>query len=128
MVTEIAKERLAEAEQSLADAEYIYRENISNLHVLTKLYHAMIYSILALFEMRDIGTQTHADLIERLESEYVLPGVFNKTTLDALRFAYDITHECDCAHLKQPEDRDIERLLPVAREFVRRVKEHLRDS
>ncbi len=122
MPSGVVKRRLAEAEGFLEDAEYLNSEKISNLHTLTKLYHAMIYSLFALFGLRDIEGLTHADLIERFERDYVQKGVFDPIVLEAMRFAYDITHECDCAHMKQPEGRDIERLEPVVRGFVHEVK------
>ncbi len=125
MASEIAKRRLAEAEHFLEEAEYLKSEQISNLHTLTKLYHAMIYSLFALFELRDIGGLTHADLIGRFERDYMQKGAFAPEVLEAIRFAYDITHECDCAHMKQPEDRDIERLEPVVRGFVQEVRDFL---
>ncbi|HEC98521.1 MAG TPA: hypothetical protein ENI58_10300 [Nitrospirae bacterium] len=113
---------MAEAEGFLEEAEYLYSEKLSNLHTLAKLYHAMIYSLFALFELRDIGELTHADLIDSFERDYVQKGIFDSTVLKAMRFAYDITHECDCVHMKQPEDRDVLRLEPVVRSFVHEVK------
>ncbi|NOZ24584.1 MAG: hypothetical protein GXO94_00600 [Nitrospirae bacterium] len=121
MSSDVSEQRLAEAAHYLDEAVYLYNEKISNLHVLTKLYHAMIYSLMALFSIRDIGDRTHADIIERFEREYVRTGVFDPAILESLRFAYDVTHECDCAHMKQPDDRDIEGLLPAAGRLVREV-------
>ncbi len=118
MPSEAARKRLVEAEGFLEEAEHLHNERISNLHTLTKLYHAMIYSLLALFDIGDIGGRTHAEIIGRFESEYVRKGAFDRSLLDALRSAYDVTHECDCAHMKQPDDEEIERLLPLARRLV----------
>lgn len=117
--------RLKEAEESLSEAELLKDEKISNIATLAKLYHSMIYGLLALFGMDDIGSLTHADLIERFEREFVRKGLFRKEYLEAMRFAYDFTHECDCAHMKQPEDKDIEYLLPIVESFVEDVKKDL---
>jgi len=126
MPSGVVKRRLAEAEGFLEEAEYLYGENLSNLHTLAKLYHAMIYSLFALFDIREIGDLTHADLIDRFERDYVQKGVFDPAVLEAMRFAYDITHECDCVHMKQPEDKDVKRLEPVVRGFVHEVGAVLR--
>jgi uncharacterized protein (UPF0332 family) len=112
------KQRLDQARQHLDDAEFIYREKIGNLQVMTKLYHAMIYSLFALFEIDDIGDMTHADLISRFERELVQNNTFNKPMYDALMKAYGFAHECDCRNLKQPTNGDIEGILPIVREFV----------
>ncbi len=114
----IKEKRFSEAQHSLAEARIIHDAKVSNLATLTKLYHTMIYALMALFDIEDIGRLTHADLIERFEKEYVQKGLMDAKFLDALRFAYNFTHECDCAHMKEPEDRDIEYLMPLAGEFV----------
>ncbi len=117
--------RLKEAEESLSEAELLKHEKISNIATLAKLYHSMIYGLLALFGMDDIGSLTHADLIERFEEEFVKKGLFRREYLEAMRFAYEFTHECDCAHMKQPEDRDIDYLFPMVKGFVEDVKRNL---
>jgi|Deesub1362A_J573_1020465.scaffolds.fasta_scaffold01106_12 uncharacterized protein (UPF0332 family) len=114
--------RLNEAMDSLNEAKTIKDARVSNLAVLTKLYHSMIYAIMGLFEIDDIGTLTHDDLINRFEREYILTGKVRKEYNEALRFAYNITHECDCGHMKEPADSDIEDLMPIAEEFVREVE------
>ncbi|NOX20065.1 MAG: hypothetical protein GXO99_02215 [Nitrospirae bacterium] len=115
---EILEKRLGQARESLEEARFLRDENISNLAILTKLYHAMIYGLLGLFGLEDIGTLTHQDLIERFEREFVSTGRFKKDYLEALRLAYGFTHECDCAHMKEPEASHIAYLQPIAEEFI----------
>ncbi|HHN65413.1 MAG TPA: hypothetical protein ENK09_08650 [Nitrospirae bacterium] len=128
MESTVMYRRLSEAIESLKEAEIINDAGVSNLATLTKLYHAMIYSLMALFEIEDIGSLTHADLIERFEKEYIQKGTFRTDLLDALRFAYNFTHECDCAHMKEPEDKDIEYLMPLAEKLVRMVRNSLSET
>ncbi len=128
METTVIHRRLSEAIESLKEAEIINDAGVSNLATLTKLYHAMIYSLMALFEIEDIGSLTHADLIERFEKEYIQKGTFRTDLLDALRFAYNFTHECDCAHMKEPKDKDIDYLMPLAEKLVRMVRNSLSET
>ncbi len=118
----LIKKRLEEAEQHLEDAEFIYRERIGNFQVMTKLYHAMVYSLFALFEIEDIGDLTHADLIARFERELVQNETFTRSFHDALIYAHGFTHECNCIHPRRPEEGDIDRILPIVREFVRNTE------
>ncbi|GBE00433.1 hypothetical protein BMS3Abin07_02484 [bacterium BMS3Abin07] len=127
-MTDIEKKRTGEAVQFLDDAEFLYRERIGNLQLMTKLYHAMLYSLFALFNIESIGHLTHSDIIGTFDREYIQKGIFSETLLDALNHAYAFTHECDCAHTKQPEDREIEKLLPITREFVSSVRGYLQSS
>ncbi len=115
--------RLKEAQESLREAKLIRESGVSNLATLTKLYHAMIYTLMAMFEIEDIGRLTHADLIERFDKEYVQKGLMSKDYLDALIRAYNFTHECDCAHMKEPETADIDCIMPIAEEFVKKLSE-----
>jgi len=118
---DVRDRRLKEAMDSLKEARIIRDNNVSNLAVLTKLYHAMIYALMAVFGIDDIGGLTHDDLIKRFENEFILSRKVKKEYHDALRFAYNITHECDCEHMKEPSDNDINYLMPVAGEFVREI-------
>ena len=124
-MTETAEYRLLKANEYLQAAELIYREKVGNLHVLANLYHAMMNSLFALLDIRDIGNLTHADVIGSFEEEYGKTGVFSAEFIEALHFTYNITHECDCDHMKQPGDEDIESLFPVARDSVRAAAEYL---
>lgn len=123
MKSTVMHRRFSEAMESLKEAEIINDSGVSNLATLTKLYHAMIYALLGLFEIENIGSLTHDDLIKRFEREYIQKGSIKREYLNALRFAYNFTHECDCAHMRQPEDKDIEYLMPLAEEFVRQLSE-----
>ena len=118
----IVKKRLEEAEQHLEEAEFIYKENIGNLQVMTKLYHAMVYSLFALFEIEDIRNLTHADLIARFERELVQKETFGRSFHEALIYAHGFIHECDCTHHKQPEEGDIDRIVPIVKEFIRNTE------
>ncbi len=121
-MSDTTKIRIQQAEESLEEASVIKDFDVSNLAILTKLYHAMIYALMALFEIEEIGSLTHNDLIERFDQEYVKTGKTPEKFIDALRFAYSFTHECDCAMMKEPESKDILYLLPLADEFVKELR------
>ncbi len=120
MIKSVLKERLRQAEESLKDAEMLRFEGLGNTVVIAKLYHTMIYGLLGLFGLEDIGTLSHSDLIERFERDYVTKGIFRQEHLQALRLAYNLTHECDCVQRKEPGDRDIEYLFPLVKDFLRK--------
>lgn len=118
-------ERLTQARDSIKEGELLYREKIGNKVVLAKLYHAMMYSLFALFDIRDIGKLTHADVIDRFEREYVEKGIIDRGFLDVIRHAYDLTHECDCDHMPVPSNEDIETAMHAAGEFISAVDDYL---
>ena len=113
-----AAERIIQARESMKEAQLLSREQMGNKAVLTKLYHAMMNCLLALFDIQDIGTLTHAGIIERFEQKYVRTGKIAATILDVLRRAYDLTHECDCDHMPVPTDKETASVMKAAEELV----------
>ena len=110
--------RIMQARESMEDARILLNERMGNKAVLTKLYHAMMNCLFALFDIQDIGKMTHADIIERFEREYIRTGKIAAPVLDFLRRAYDLTHECDCDHMPVPTDGETESVMKAAGELV----------
>lgn len=102
----------------MEDALFFSREHMGNKPVMTKLYHSMMESLFALFAIRDMGRLTHADVIERFEREYIRSGRIDGKILDALRRAYDLTHECDCDHMPMPTDEETKSTMKAAEELI----------
>jgi uncharacterized protein (UPF0332 family) len=111
-------ERLILASQSIDEAKFLYEDNIGGKVVFPKLYHALMYCLFALFDIRIIGTLAHSDVIDRFEREYVRPGILDNGLLRVIRRAYDLTHECDCDHMPVPTDRDIEETMEAAERLL----------
>lgn len=119
------RERLKQARESIEEAKLLYKERVGNKLVIAKLYHAIIYCLLALFRIREIGELTHKDIMDRFEKEYVLKGFFNKESLDVIRHAYELTHECDCEHMPLPTDADIESTMSVTQELIVQLEKEI---
>ena len=113
-----SRERIIQARENIEEAMLLSREHMGNKAVLTKLYHAMMYCLFALFDIKDMGKLTHADIIERFEREYVKAGKIGATILDVLRRTYDLTHECDCDHMPVPTDEEIKSAMKAAQELI----------
>ena len=116
------RERINQARESMEDALLLAREHMGNKAVLTKLYHAMMNCLFAIFDIKDIGRLTHADIIERFEQEYVKTVKLDATILAVIRRAYDLTHECDCEHMPVPTDEEIEAVAEPLRQALRNAR------
>lgn len=117
--------RICKANEYLKEAEILYIEKIGNLPILANLYHSMMNSLFALFEIEEPGSTLHTDIIERFKNEYVQAGIFDKKFSGALDFAFHVTHECNCEHMKPPGDEDIDTVFTATREFVQAVSGYL---
>lgn len=118
--------RLMMARESIEEAKLLYGEKIGAKVVLAKLYHALLYCLFALLDIRIVGNLTHADVIDRFEREYIKPGIFEENLLTVIRRAYDLTHECDCDHMPVPTDEEIAAAMKAAGELVRATEGLLR--
>ncbi len=116
-----ASERIRLARESREEARLLSLERMGSKAVLSKLYHAMMQSLFALLRIRDIGRQTHADLIDRFERAYVTTGAIDGSVLDALRRSYDLTHECDCDRMPLPTDEEIAAAERAAEVLIERA-------
>src|SRR5574341_253970 len=119
-------ERLILARENVEEAKLLFRSKIGTKVVFTRLYHALMYSLFALFDIRIIGNVTHADIIDRFEREYVRQGLFGEDLLKVIRRAYDLTHECDCDHMPVPTDEEIATAMKAAGELIRAAEGLLR--
>ncbi len=120
------QERIRQAHEGMEEALLLSREHMGNKVVLTKLYHAMMESLFALFDIRDMGRLTHSDVIDRFERKYVRPGWIDRKVLDTLLRAYDLTHECDCEHMPVPTDMEVSAAIDATRSLIETVEEWLK--
>lgn len=127
-MTKTGEIRLRKAYEYLKEAEFLYREKIGALPVLANLYHSMMNCLFALFDLKEPGNILHADIIKRFKSDFVQQGIFDRKFSDALDFSFEITHECNCDHMKPPSEEEIGKVLPVAREFAQEVTEYLENK
>ena len=116
-----SRERIIRARESMEDALLFAREHMGNKAVLTKFYHAMMECLFDLFDIKDIGKLTHADIIERFEQEYVKMGKIDAAILDVLRRTYDLTPECDCDHMPIPTDQEIAAARYATEDLIKAV-------
>lgn len=55
----LVKYRLAQARESLKEAEVLLREGMSNRSVMNRLYYGMFYALLALLQDKQLGSSKH---------------------------------------------------------------------
>lgn len=121
------RDRLIQAKESIEEAELLYKEKVGNKLVIARVYHSMIYCLFALFNIKEIGDLTHADVIDRFEKEYIKPGLFDASILKVLRHVYELTHECDCEHMPVPTDAEIGLSMQAAKDLMTQVEAYLKE-
>ncbi len=118
---DVLKSKLAQAEESLAEAEALLSEGADLSFVMNSLYYAFLYPLLGLLQARNIPTPMQSAAIALFEREFVIRGAFDEKFLVAVRRAFELRPSCTCEGRKEVSREDIEQLTPLARKFLERV-------
>lgn len=119
---DVARQKLAQAREALAEADALLTEGADLNFVMNSLYYAFLYPALGLLKAINVPTPTQSTAIDLFEREFVKSGEFEERFLDAMRRAFALRPACACEGPKKISREEIERLLPVAREFLERAQ------
>ncbi len=111
--------KIAQAKESLEEAVTLLHEGADLNFVMNSLYYAFLYPVLGLLEAINVPAPTQGAAIDLFEREFVMSGDFDVKFLDAIRRAFELRPACVCEGPKQITKKEIEQLLPVAREFLK---------
>ncbi len=125
-------ERFQQARESLDEALLFAREGMGPRAVMTKLYHAMLFSLVGFLGIAALGDLTHEDVVTQFRNTFLGSSPDDARVAAALQRAYDLTHECECDCMPIPTEADLaevqwaaERLLAWAETVpLEEVKEH----
>lgn len=119
--------RLREAEETLAEAEKMLRQDFSPRSVVNRAYYAMFYGLLALFLKtdQDIRTSKHSGVITQFDREFIKTAKIEKRFSAMLHDAFDLRQEGDYKDLIQISREKAERSVTFAREFLGELKRYI---
>lgn len=119
---ELIRYRLAEARETLSDAQDLLRKG-SLRSAANRTYYAMFYATLAVLATRNLSSSKHTGAIGLLHREFVKPGIFPKELAEALDRAFDLRGSSDYREFVIPEKEAVTVLLDQARAFVNKTEE-----
>ncbi len=115
--------RLRQAKEALMEAQALLAEGADMNFVMNSLYYAFLYPVLGLLQARRIQTPMQSTAIALFEREFVRSGEFDARFMDAICRAFELRPACACEGGKKATKDDIEKLLPVARDFLERARQ-----
>jgi HEPN domain. len=123
-VKELEKARLKQARESLDEAQALLTERMDTGLVLTNLFYAFYYSILALMNEGQTPTTMQSVTLGLFEQQFIKTGKLPKRFRDAIQRVFDSKPKCSGE--KTPVSADeVNTLLDRAREFINDVEELL---
>lgn len=105
----------------LEEAHTLFRERMGNLLVVTKLYHSLIYSLFGFFGLKDPGSYSHTELIERFERDHAGEDPLNLSVVKYLKSLYPFVHTCGLPRPQGPDDEYVGTVFDIAAKFLKKI-------
>ena len=120
----LEKARMKQARESLDEAQALLADGMDTGFVLTNLYYAFYYPILALMNEGQVPTTMQSVTLGLFEHQYIKTGILKKEYYDAVRRLFDVKPKCSGS--KTPvAAKDIDDLAALAGDFIRAVEAYL---
>lgn len=121
--SDLVRFKLVQARDSLEQAKSLLAANMDMDLVGNNVFYAMYYAVLALLLKRKVPPATQSVTLSLFEREFVQSGAFDWRFSEAIRRAFELRKTCSGEGRPVVDRKDIEDLLPVAEDFVRKAEE-----
>lgn len=115
---EYIRSKLVQGKDALQEAYTIFEEGAALGFVVSNLYFAFLYPVLGLLKAQGASVSTQSIALSLFEREFIEKGVFERRFLDGFRRSFDLRPACACEEPKIISNKDVEELLPIARDFL----------
>ena len=121
---ELEKARLKQARESLEEAQALLAAEMDTGFVLTNLYYAYYYPILALINEGQVPSTMQSVTIGLFEQQYINTGIFKKEYGDAVHRIFSIKPKCSGE--KTPvSGEEVKEMAGLAGAFIQDVETYL---
>ena len=121
----LIQHRLAQAKDSIKEAEVLLREGMSLRSVINRLYYAIFYAVLALLQEKDVGTSKHSGVITLFDKEFIKTEIFDKDFSKVLHRAFELRQKGDYMEQAEIMKQDVDEIQPKAQKFISKVESYL---
>ncbi len=113
--------RLKRATETLEEIE-IHLENKLYNTAINRLYYACYFAVTALLLHNDIKATTHSGVRQMLGLHFVKTGIISSSLGKVFSDIFDKRQTSDYGDYINVSREDVEDLLPLAKEFIDRIK------
>ena len=125
---ELAMYRLAQAEESLAEAQYLFDGEKSTRSVINRVYYSMFYSILALLIFEPYSSSKHSGVLAYFNQHFIKTGLLSEDLGRAVNKAFDLRQRADYREHTVISRDQVAPFLNEARGFLNAAKGHLKNT
>ncbi len=120
---ELEKARLKQAQESLDEAQALFTDGMDTGFVLTNLFYAFYYPILALMNEGQVPTTMQSVTLGLFEQQFIKTGLFKQEYASAIYRLFILKPKCSGE--KTPVSAgEVNTLLDRARKFINDVEEY----
>ena len=125
---ELAMYRLSQAEESLAEAQYLFDGEKSTRSVINRVYYSMFYSILALLIFEPYSSSKHSGVLAYFNQHFIKTGLLSEDLGRAVNKAFDLRQRADYREQIVIARDQVAPFLDEARRFLNAAKDHLKNT
>jgi uncharacterized protein (UPF0332 family) len=124
---ELALYRLRQADESLDEAQYLFKGNKSSRSIINRAYYAMFYSVLALLIFEPYSSSKHKGVISYFNRNFIKSGLFPKELGRAFNRSFEIRQRSDYREQADLPREQVEPFLDLAKQFINSIRGYLSD-
>jgi len=121
----LVRYRLEQANEALADAEFLLAGQRGPRSIVNRAYYAMFYAVLALLQSVGEVPSRHSSAIGIFDREFVLKGALAKEHSAWLHRAFELRQTTDYRVQELPTTAESRTLLEKATTFVGEIEQYL---
>ena len=125
---ELALYRIKEAEESLDEAEFLFKGEKSPRSVINRAYYAMFYSVLALLIFEPYSSSKHSGVLSYFNRRFIKGGLLSEELGRAINKAFDLRQRADYREEVTLTREQVGPFLTSAKEFIDSVLAYLKET
>jgi uncharacterized protein (UPF0332 family) len=123
LMREMEQVRLDQARTALEEAKALLAEGMDIGFVLTNLFYAFYYPILAIMNEGQVPTTMQSITIGLFDQQFIKAGTFRQEYADAVHRVFTLKPKCSGEKTPVSVD-EVNKLLALARDFIADAEEH----
>ncbi len=124
-ISDIIKYRLEQAQQSIEDAEFLFKNNRNNSSIINRCYYSMFYSVLAILVNKKFSGSKHTGVIAYFDKEFVNKGAFPKQLSKDFHKAFDMRGKSDYKEFVEYSRKQVKKLLNKSINFNKEINDFI---
>ena len=125
---ELALYRIKEAEESLDEAEFLFKGEKSPRSVINRAYYAMFYSVLALLIFEPYSSSKHSGVLSYFNRRFIKGRLLSEELGRAINKAFDLRQRADYREKVMLTHDQVAPFINSARKFIESVSAFLREN